>query len=1091
MNRQFSPSRSILCTLLSVALLVCGMSPYAFAQRKRKPVVVTFGQPNIWSLEQAHYLLARIQMQNLDLKARELAENELDPNAVNATRINILKQLLEVGVEFDDAMRFQNELITRNSRFNSGRRLELIADRDRMQSDSLQLSRDIAQLESERAGMEADKSASAEDKKLKDAEIAQKKAEQAAVEKQITFDNDELKTLGAEPSGTPQTPGLSGTPFDKNKLPTSVLDKLVEKNADKLLDLAKDPKLNASTILDNHIQMQYEIIAKQLTLLRDEVGPGERLVFLELPQSVYTTPGDGDEKMAQAWWHVDGYTRTDPLLRMLMELFDVERKWHKIQIVPVFNEFREKKAPTGTACDVYSAVVKARKDAENDRDTRQEKLDKKKEDNKKKLEKAEANSEEAKQVAGQLKMEQVLTAVLPPVLNVAKLGAGDKEPSTSLLVKTEVREPPLLETYYEFQCEYETARTRLIGDLFREARGDFARAQQGGARDTSEMVEAIRKVLRIESQSLTDRARKRDAEKESATDIRRGVKKLGSTLSEDEIEQMRIKLYKILGDPEKNFTENDALSHEFDFEKGIQFIPANQLDDPPNPADPFSQTSPGEKIGRRTVRTIDIIPRQSSLNVNDVQETVKSTGLMGAFKFLFGLGVKTNFQRQREQFEQFLHQEMYASGFGKGDSDFGWTFGALPGTKRVAPGVRTTYAVLVVPDDAESLVLSARGCYFPRKSNQPLDFEDTSNLDWDRESKFGRSNCGDDETYIIPIPGGGDTSNFWVTNVDYMHADKGGRVTVSIRGNNFSSQIGVLVNGVPLSPAVGLAQPLLAVAHKDAVAPPCDKRACGDFERIDPRQIVISFTIPKNAKGEDVEGTPTITLVAPGKSADLNVLDITVNGTRHTKLTESPFMFGARPEGQKLGITDFKVFRVNTSRDNRDAFALLSGTKFAKDDVIFINGRPIPDGQDGSTRDWISDKLVRLTFPLPPGDEVSVTVVPKDGAPVTKSFANPLALQISKVTVLSYDPPADKKSKGVLVVRIEGTGFDPKPTLEVEGASKSESKVLDFSSGEAILKLVDPKSSVVVTLTNPTTGEKARTIVARSAQGNKQEEDKD
>jgi hypothetical protein len=1076
----------MLCTLLSVVMLTGGMSTGTFAKKKkRKPVVVTFGQPNIWSLEQAHYLLARIQMQNLDLKARELAENELDPNAVNATRINILKQLLEVGVEFDDAMRFQNQQITRNTRFNSSRRLELISDRDRMQSDSLGLSREIAQLESERARMDADKSASDEDKKLKDAEITQKKAEQAAVDKQIAFDNDELKTVGAEPSGTPQTPALSGTPFDQSKLPTSVLDKLVEKSADRLLELAKDPKLNASTILDNHIQMQYEIVAKQLTLLRDEVGPGERLVFLELPQSVYTTPGDGDEKMAQAWWHVDGYTYTDPLLRLLLELYEVERKWHKIKEVPAFKKFADKEANVaeGTACDVYAATVTAHKEMETAKKNWQEKQEKaekaKWEEKKKKDEKAEQPEKETPPLS------------LPDQFGVVTFTPKANDPS--------LNDPLLYETFQEFRCEHESARANLIRDMFREVRGDFARAQQGGARDTSQMVEAIKKIIGIKPDE-------RDAEraaKDMQGEAQRFVEAKSTMLSKDQIKAMREYLLRLLSSSPVRVPETEQLydfsdSDKYDFTKGIEFMSMDARAAPK----PLPVSSPGiiEEIEPRTVRTIDIIPRQSSLNVNDVQETVKSTGLMGAFKFLFGLGVKTNFQRQREQFEQFLHQEMYASGFGKGDRDFGWTFGALPGTKRVAPGVRTTYAVLVVPDDAESLILSARGCYFPRKDNQPLDFNDTSHLDWGRESKFGRSNCGDDETYIIPIPGGGDTNNFWVTNVDYMPASKGGRATVSIRGNNFSSQIGVLVNGVPLSPAVGLAQPFLAVTHKDAVAPLCDKRACGDFERIDPRQIVISFTLPKNAKGEDVEGTPTITLVAPGKSVDLNVLDITVNNTRHTTLKDkkSPFMFGARAGDPELGITDFKVFRA--SPYSSDAFALLSGAKFDCADQVFINGKQI--GQSGSGvagnckdsgagKELKSENLYRLVFQLPPGDEVHVMIVPKEGLPVTKTFANPLALKIGKVTVLSYDPPADKKSKGVLIVKIEGAGFDPKPALEVEGASRSESKVLDFSSGEAIIRLVDPKSSVVITLTNPTSGSKASAIVARSATSKKEEEDKD
>ena len=153
------------------------------------------------------------------------------------------------------------------------------------------------------------------------------------------------------------------------------------------------------------------------------------------------------------------------------------------------------------------------------------------------------------------------------------------------------------------------------------------------------------------------------------------------------------------------------------------------------------QTSPAQgltDIQRRTVRTVDIIPRQSSLNVNDIQDTVKATGILAGFKFFFGFAGQVNYQRQREQFEQFLHQELYASGFGKGNRDFGWTFGALPGTERVAPGIRTTYAALIVPDDAESIVLSARGCYFPRKRYQPLDFNDTRDVDWTRSRQVQR-----------------------------------------------------------------------------------------------------------------------------------------------------------------------------------------------------------------------------------------------------------------------------------------------------------------------------------------------------------------
>src|SRR5205085_3007864 len=68
------------------------------------------------------------------------------------------------------------------------------------------------------------------------------------------------------------------------------------------------PKINASLQLDNFLQMQYEIISKQLSLLRDELGPGERLVFLELPQTVNVAHHEADSKWAQSWWKIAGYT---------------------------------------------------------------------------------------------------------------------------------------------------------------------------------------------------------------------------------------------------------------------------------------------------------------------------------------------------------------------------------------------------------------------------------------------------------------------------------------------------------------------------------------------------------------------------------------------------------------------------------------------------------------------------------------------------------------------------------------------------------------------------------------------------------------
>jgi hypothetical protein len=421
--------------------------------------------------------------------------------------------------------------------------------------------------------------------------------------------------------------------------------------------------------------------------------------------------------------------------------------------------------------------------------------------------------------------------------------------------------------------------------------------------------------------------------------------------------------------------------------------------------------------------------------------------------------------------------------------------------------VRTTYAALVVPNDAESIVLSARGCYFPRKGYQPLDYDDKG-----EDGNLRRYNCSDEQTYIIPIPGGGDSNSFWVTNVDYQQVTKtdkneGQRAVVSIRGNNFSSQIGVLVDGVPLRPSVGLAQPLLA---GDDHCKGVTNAVCGDFERIDPEQIVISFARAGT-------GTPTITLVGPGKSVDLNPLTLTINGTRDLKLsdTKTPPIFKepdkpkeSEGDDKKLGITSFSVFLVSPNK--RQAYAVLNGANFTSDTRVFVNGKELnplanPNNNEGrsdetaqtpatrkkrggkkptSTKEltefkqYVSPKIYRLVFDLPPSDNLTVTMMKGDEVK-SATAENPLALKITKVSAVSYEA-GSSKSKAVLVIKIEGAGFGPSLMLGVDGASK-ESRLLDVSSGEAIVKLVAPQPSIVVTLTNPESGESVKTVVARAA----------
>src|SRR5438093_10617964 len=112
----------------------------------------------------------------------------------------------------------------------------------------------------------------------------------------------------------------------------------------------------------------------------------------------------------------------------------------------------------------------------------------------------------------------------------------------------------------------------------------------------------------------------------------------------------------------------------------------------------------------------------------------------------------------------------------------------MPGTDRVMSGTRTTYAVMIVPVEAEALIVQSHGCYFPRSEYQPINFANTSEARWTTSESY---RCAEQKAFVVPIPGGGDpeTYDFWVDGLEYVPADKSDRVVLSIYGRNFPAQI--------------------------------------------------------------------------------------------------------------------------------------------------------------------------------------------------------------------------------------------------------------------------------------------------------------
>src|ERR1044072_5243187 len=93
--------RILVIYLCSIPFLSLLPAPLAHAQNKaQKKVQIQLGKPSVWSIGQAHYLLANMRQVNRALRTHMPSETELNPSATNATRIQILRTLLDVEGQF-------------------------------------------------------------------------------------------------------------------------------------------------------------------------------------------------------------------------------------------------------------------------------------------------------------------------------------------------------------------------------------------------------------------------------------------------------------------------------------------------------------------------------------------------------------------------------------------------------------------------------------------------------------------------------------------------------------------------------------------------------------------------------------------------------------------------------------------------------------------------------------------------------------------------------------------------------------------------------------------------------------------------------
>ncbi|HZG52326.1 MAG TPA: hypothetical protein VEZ40_09325 [Pyrinomonadaceae bacterium] len=1020
----FSPLRHITYVIVATLVFVSSMPLTIRAQR---PIVVTADQPNIWTLEQAHYLLAQMHRRNLDLKAASL--EQLDANAINGVSVDALKTLLSVSAEFDQSVGANNRLLRNEKRFNATRREELITRRSRLQDESLTLTRRIADLKIKHSRAESE-----DEKTLLQSQIDELTTLQAAVKEQIGQTNEEYKTLAS--TGNFESLDMDTPTTSSAGTYTSVFQETAKKVIEQF---SNSPKLNASLRLDNYLQMQYEILSKQLTLLRDEVGPGERLIFMEIPQSINSTHDRANDKWAQSWWKIAGYSqcviydndgRAVPCSRVLRKL-DRTSAQSKHEMAEVVDRVRS--FDSGQAAADYKQSVKL----------------------------TAGDLKWVKFVHGDYRFKSGFGAALIEPTPQTTVSEGTRNWLKGVQANGVTAPPQPLE---------ETRQAEVLRTL-----NDFIEG----------------KILPTYNFKVVNNYLRGDIGERSVTRLQTLLPPNSPTFRRLYLEEVFYDLIMPLEAFSQNVVDLDQSTH--------------------------SNLKVAAGAENRVVRVVDLFPRQSSLNVNDLKLRNSAYSFKGVFQLISGFGAGGNYQREREQYSQFIQQELYSSAFGKGGREFGWTFNPMPGTRRLLSGVRTTYAIVIVPEDTTSIIMESKGCYFPRSSPQPTSFNDAA---WAGVFPETNRGCLPGKKFIIPIPDGGvKDNNFGVTEVRYEAVKKGGRAVVSIYGRNFSSQIGVLVNGVPLTQSLGLGQPFIRDDSNAGEAIKTEFSASkvkGSFERVGTGQIVATFEMEEN-----YEGVPNITLVAPGKAEDLKSLDNILVNDKYMYRTfgdvqDWPYIFG-----KKVGTKEQEVSveRVGVFQNDGMLDIVVTGKNLTSVKSVYVNGRkhdnpdfkaqPATDqSQPGTTSpqasptptpdpDSYKKHLISLRGlpPLQTEKTIQITLLTPDGALNTAAVENPAfkkdgtqqdtiryVFDETKLA-LSTAPTLRRCEEGTDKVihatyELGGVGFTERTKAFVVNKDKEEEQELVYEGGtRVVLTLVNPKPRQIIVVKDAESKLKAQRVV--------------
>ena len=989
----FLAERTLKPARLLLALSLIFPQTEVLVAQERYPVVVMPGTPSIWSMEQAHYLLGRLRLNNDALRTKSPNGDDLDPNLTNGLRLDALRSALGVAAELDNIKGAQNRQTLTREKENTARQPRLSAEADALHAEVKENETQIAKLQGK-------------EKKVTDliaitptartaAETEALKVDLAEVKGNITeLQNQNVvkKARIAELEKQIDLSGLRTTdPPDISKMPA--LGKVLEDSTKTLLKKTVDgfdrPKLHSTIVLDNFLQMQYEILAKQLAMLRDEVGAGQRVIFLEMPTSINAAGrkliGDGGEdKLAQSWWKVNRITRR-----------------YKIEDSPCFvGEARYERFARAGNIDGPARVT-----ATGTTLTR-------------KTEPAEPNATNHPDPGPDPDLTKLLVSIQVKAQQLMDQHAATKKLHDDFLLS--VRDLTAVTSHDEANRLTELARIlgtkletqrRLLDDL--RARY-ISRISPTPPKDYAQQRARVRELEAPCRDEQNRHAQVAAAVRSLSSDIKEALGKKDLAASEKiRLETLRDETIPAVRDVLDDRLTDLLAIHQariYEYFGGPEFISSAFVSEIAS-SDSISQS--GRESGQ--LRAVELIPRQTALNVNSTHAMERNSALSFAWKALFGFGLKVDYQRQREQYDQFIQQEAFASGFGKGQAIFGWTFGPLPGTRVLNSGTRNTYAALVVPDDASALELEGMGCAFNYKAAPPASY--TSAIS-------GPYHCSAEKLHsLVGIPDQDNSGGFWLNAIDYAQAEAGTRTIVIVRGSYISPQTTVLVNGRRLPQILGLGKP---PQHMDtnSTDDATEGVITGSFEFVDQQQIAMNLSIPKGYSGE----FPTIALVSPSRAAIINTIRIPINGRWRTLndvriLPDLP--------NPKLSLSSVRTYGQNGSKIR----VQLSGSLLNTATKVMLNGvdcdAPGPINAGLVQVECMPSDLVKWGFLAISPDKVN----PAKSQSALLEIDNPLLLAIStfdrKDAAVRFD---DRTLEPTFVSGdLIGTGFTPH--VQIKGTS--------------------------------------------------------